>query len=85
VLDPAAQAAQAAAYEEAWWGDEEDGYDPENETTVRGKWIYEGATSIDGMAAKLRREIRWLERMQREGWYLEDGGEDYFFLRRDRQ
>jgi hypothetical protein len=91
-LEAAQAAADAGAYEE---DEEEDAYeeeyrgeegwwDPEEDMiTLRGKWIYGGAESIDDMVACLQHEIKYLKRLRRDGWYVTDMDDDWVFLSRD--
>lgn len=56
----------------------------ENNNILRGKWIYDGSTTIDEMIECLQREITLLTDLKTDGWYLTHKVEDdYAFIRRD--
>lgn len=53
----------------------------DNSCVFRGKWMYDGCTSIDEMIDALRREIALLEDLKRDGWTLiERVEDDYAYL-----
>ncbi len=59
-------------------------FDEENNTILRGKWIYDGSKTIDDMVECLRREIRLLSDLKNDGWRLKDEvSDDYAFLERE--
>ena len=63
---------------------DDDDFDDENNSILRGKWIYDESTSIDEMIECLQREIRLLTDLKTDGWYLTRQVEDdYAFIRRD--
>lgn len=53
------------------------------EETVRAKWTFDGAESIEQMAVMLEEKAEWLRKMEKEGWKLRDTvQDDYAFLER---
>jgi hypothetical protein len=63
--------------------DSSDEFDDENNSILRGKWIYDGSTTIDEMIECLQREIILLTDLKTDGWYVSHKVEDdYAFIRR---
>ena len=59
--------------------DDSDGVgNDENSCVLRGKWMYDGSTSLEEMIDALHREIALLEDLQRDGWVLVDTVHDDF-------
>ena len=64
--------------------DSSDDYDDENNTVLRGKWLFTGSDTIDDMIECLQKEIKLLTDLKRDGWYLtQQVDDDYAFIRRD--
>lgn len=53
------------------------------EVTVRGKWIFSGCGSVQEMAKRLEERAEYLQGLDKEGYRLVDGGDDYWTLRMD--
>lgn len=61
----------------------EEEFDPENESIVRAKWSFDGATTLSEAAQKLRNYADELIQMEKEGWQLTQPIEDdYGFIER---
>ena len=52
------------------------------ETTIRGKWLMDGATSIEEAALRLEEEAARLRRMEADGWTIDTIDDDYGFCSR---
>ena len=60
--------------------DEED-VDEDEDVVIRAKWMFDGATTIDGIIQRLREQIVHFERLKADGWDLrEEVMDDYGFL-----
>jgi hypothetical protein len=61
--------------------DEYNEFDFENDEIIRGKWIYDGSTSLDEMIERLKEQIKSLEHFKTDGWLLRRPAEDdYCFI-----
>ena len=59
-------------------------FDDENNSVLRGKWIYDGSNTIDEMIECLQNEIRFLTDLKTDGWFLtQTVNDDYAFIRRE--
>ncbi len=59
---------------------DEDEY--ENDMVIRGKWVYDGAASIDEMIERLQQTIAYLRQLKADGWVVRERiDDDYAFLR----
>jgi len=64
---------------------EEDGFDDENESTIRAKWSMDGARTLPEAAAMLCEKAIDLLDMARDGWELTGPvSDDYGHIRRGR-
>lgn len=53
----------------------------DDEKTVRAKWTFDGAKSIDEMVEALERKAEYLKELKGEGWKLkQEVKDDYAFL-----
>jgi len=51
---------------------EENSTSPEKVKTIRGKWLFDGATSIEEMAEQLEEKAAYLRELDDGGWELSD-------------
>lgn len=71
--------------EDAMLEDEEDEWDPENDFTLRAKWMLDGAKTIEECVDKCKGFIEWLWDMKKEGWELIDAvSDDYGFMKKSK-
>lgn len=57
-----------------------------NERTIRGKWVFNGAETIDEMIEKLEERKEHLKELQEDGFTLQNQVEDdYAILTRDEE
>lgn len=57
--------------------------DPENEIIIRGKWMMDGAKTLDEAADMLKGEAAYLLQLKADGWELTDRiDDDYGFVRK---
>ena len=60
-----------------------DDYDEENNTIIRGKWMFDGCKTIEEMIDALNGQITLLEQLKKDGWELCDTvHDDYAYLHR---
>ena len=52
--------------------EDDDEMDDDKTSILRGKWIYDGSTSIDEMIEALQREIYLLGDLKEDGWVLQE-------------
>jgi hypothetical protein len=63
--------------EEDDYEDDEEEFDPENESFICIKWLVDGASTLLEVSRMLRMAADDMEKLDREGWVLEseiDGG-----------
>ena len=66
--------------------DEDEDWDDENTTIVRGKWVFDGCKSIDEMVEALKEKIAYIEQLKKDGWEVQEViYDDYAFLYRTPQ
>ena len=49
---------------------DEDEYDPEKETVIRAKWMFDGAKTLAEARECLKSGIAWLQQLEDDGWEL---------------
>ena len=60
---------------------DDEGYNEDNEIVIRGKHVFENASTIDEIVDKLKKEIEILLQLKNEGWELKEPVlDDYGFL-----
>ncbi|KAI7843499.1 hypothetical protein COHA_002742 [Chlorella ohadii] len=64
--------------------EEDEMWDPRYFNSIRAKWMLDGCTTLEECRQRLRERIEWLQRLEDEGWELEDPvADDWGHIRRE--